>query len=52
LSCVVALYVIFSSLGLAGAQSTTPAATILTALLLANVAVWAMPGLLRRPRRA
>ena len=52
LSCVVALYLIFSSLGLAGAESTTPAATILAALLLANVAMWAMPGLLRRPRRA
>ncbi len=52
LSCVVALYVAFSPLGLAGAETTTPAATILAALLLANVAVWAKPGLLRRPRRA
>lgn len=52
LNCVVALYVVFSPLALAGAETTTPAATILAALLLANVAVWAKPGLLRRPRRA
>ncbi len=52
LSCVVALYVVFSPLGLAGAETTAPAATILAALLLANIAVWAKPGLLRPRRRA